>query len=385
MSKANQPNPSHHQPEDYDRGYLSEDTAQQMPIREGLEHLPPAAGNIPSRERSLSASERIDPRKLSGNGKTDSSSEDCTKNIDWHALAHKLRERNRELVKTVVQLEQALTDSQEKLQSQILRTRSGDTLISQQTEELNTSQEQIGHLCHELETARQTAQHQEILLETLSKQLEASQEQVAQLERECALLQEDSEQQAEKLSEAEQQVQELLSRLSRQQRYTLQFKAALDRCLEVPSPNNAIRQQLERATAIASAIPKAKPIQPWSAQLKEDFENSSELDRSSSSQSYVVETIDSFAAELPIDSQIQAQEDYPVNYPVKEIVLPNLDGSKSTSGSREKPENNTHRDREIIDTQSNSPSPAIKPIPDEKKRKSNVEIDLPKFVRHHSS
>ena len=368
MSKANQPNPSPHQPEGYDRGYLSEDTAQQMPIREVLEQLPPAGG-------------RIDTRKLPGNGKTDSSSENCTKNIDWHALAHKLRERNRELVKTVVQLEQALTDSQEKLQSQILRTRSGDTLIAQQTEELNTSQEQIAHLCHELETSRQTAQHQQILIETLSNQLEASQEQVAQLERECALLQEDSEQQTEKLSEAEQQVQELLSRLSRQQRYTLQFKAALDRCLEVPSPNNAIRQQLERATAIASAIPKAKPIQPWSAQLNEDFDNSSELDCSSSSQSYVVETIDSFAAELPIDSQIQAQE----NYPVKEIVLPNLDGSKPTSGSREKPEHNTNRDLEIIDTQSNSPSPAIKPIPDEKKRKSNVEIDLPKFVRHHSS
>ncbi len=97
---------------------------------------------------------------------------------------------SQELLETIEELEQDLAAAQE--------------LITQQAKELNTKEEEISHL------------HQE---------LERSQERVAQLEL---------------------QEQELQTRLLRQQRYSLKFKAALDQCLATPS-----------------LVPKVEPIQPW--------------------------------------------------------------------------------------------------------------------------
>ncbi|MDJ0717400.1 MAG: hypothetical protein QNJ54_24810 [Prochloraceae cyanobacterium] len=283
-------------------------------------------------------------------------------NIDWCAQAHKLRQRNRELLKTVVKLEQTIADSQEKLQSQVLRTRSTDNIVAQQTEQLNASQEQIESLNRELEAARQTAQRQQILIETLSKQLEASQEQVAQLERECALLQEDYNQQTQKVSETREQIHELHSRLQRQQRYTLQYKAALDRYLEVPSPASLL-------------IPKAQPIQPWSAQLNDEPNHSPSSQAPSNTKSSVVEI-----AEPTIEDSQTLEEQ---NDAVKEVVLPKFSDSKY----REQLDQNKSSDRPIIPSESevsNSASPPAEPARKSKKRQPDTDITLPKFIRRSS-
>ena len=284
MSEANTPNPRPLEPDSSpDDGCLSEDVNEQLPISAEVVNLFEQM-SLSNSDNPIAASGTIDAEELPVNHGGDLPQGDFAKNTDWFALACKLRQRNRELIKTVVQLEQALADSQEQLHSQIMRTRSADTLIARQAEELDKTQEQVSNLFHELEASHQAAQRQQILIETISEQLEASQEQVAQLERECTLLQQNYNQQAQKLLETGKQVQELRSRLHRQQRYTLQFKAALEQCLEVPSPTTTISQQLDSKTSSTALIPAIKPIQPWSS-LTDELDYPPETDANGSSAS----------------------------------------------------------------------------------------------------
>ena len=129
------------------------------------------------------------------------------------------------------------------------------------------------------QSRHQAAQRQQILIETLSQQMESSSEQVAQLERECAHIQQRYNEQSFNLSISENTCTELRSRLERQQRYSLQLKAALDKCLEVPYQtelaaeigNAPVGAQLQYNPQNASArlrlLLKPQPIQPWSASL----------------------------------------------------------------------------------------------------------------------
>ncbi|MBV5261036.1 hypothetical protein FLX56_21715 [Synechococcus moorigangaii CMS01] len=177
-------------------------------------------------------------------------------NTDGYVIAHKLRQHNRELVKTVVQLEEALAESQEKLQAHIIRSRSADNLIAQQSEELNASQEQISQLGQALEQAKQNAREYQEMLAELEYKFQASQAQLAKIERECSLLQESYNEQQQKLFAAEQEIKDLQVRLQRQQRFTLQYKSALDECADIPVETNHSNGDV--------SMPKGPQIQPWS-------------------------------------------------------------------------------------------------------------------------
>jgi hypothetical protein len=146
----------------------------------------------------------------------------------------KLLQRNRLLLDHVVQLEQALRGCQEELQLQQARSQSQETLLAQHREMLKVSEDQIERLFSELESSHQASQRQQVLIETLSNQLETSQERVAHLERECALIQQQYNEQSHRMLQAENTCQDLQNRLQRQQRQTLQFKAALEKCLDAP-------------------------------------------------------------------------------------------------------------------------------------------------------
>lgn len=203
---------------------------------------------------------------------TDEETGNFSKDTDWFALARKLRQHNRELIKTVVKLEQALNESQEKLQHHIKKTRSTENLITQQTEELNSNHEQINRLYKELETAHHHEQKRQEQLEELQHQLQASQTQFAELERECAQLQQTHSEQAHQLTEQEQTIRELKTRLFRQQQQALQFKSALDQCLEpgtlpgLEADPEAPRSNNIYLTTANLQIARAKAIQPWSNQ-----------------------------------------------------------------------------------------------------------------------
>ncbi len=249
--------------------------------------------------------------------------------VDWYGEAHKLRQHNRELIKKIVQLEQNIKEDREALESQILRTRTGEVKISQQIEEVEANREQIEYLSREIEKFESLVQRKNILIETISKQLETSQEQIARVERECALIQEEKERQNQNFLETQRKVEELSARLHRQQRYTLEFKAALDQCLEVPAPNNS------------TLIPKVNAIEPWSA--KGDRE------------------------EIPSSEQTES-------IPIKKISLPNL-----------KIKTNTERGEQTYSVESTSSLARdldLSVTKSRKKSQSKTAIDLPKLPRN---
>lgn len=185
---------------------------------------------------------------------------------DWFSLARKLRQRNRDLLKKVASLEQALAEAQEALQAESARCKSADTLNTQHAKELDAAREKISQLYSELETSHQTAQYHSRSVEQLSTQLDAASHRIAELERECAFLQQRCDEQSHQVEAAEQKNCELSARLQRQQRRTLQFKAALDKCLEARAIESA-KSEPRTASALLEGSPTAKtqPIQPWSS------------------------------------------------------------------------------------------------------------------------
>jgi hypothetical protein len=198
---------------------------------------------------------------------------------DLIALIQELNQCNDVLLDRVSQLEESLERSQ-KAQISQANTLSQSTHANQPdsshlSQELIAAQAEITQLSQDLEFAQQTNQRQQILIETLTGQLEGSQERVAQLERECASTQQRYSEQSHQLTQSENVCRDLHARLQRQQRYTLQFKAALEKCLEVPPPSYEAKEQGVEAIADSqdkdaftpqSFLPKAKRIQPWSAQ-----------------------------------------------------------------------------------------------------------------------
>ncbi|MBK4730878.1 hypothetical protein JJD41_13555 [Oxynema sp. CENA135] len=212
------------------------------------------------------------------------------------AVIERLTQDNRELDGRIEQLETVLQECRQSLQQQRSRAISQQNLLEQRNEELQGTREQIAHLGKELETLHQLSEKQQGTIAGLSQQLQRSQERLAQMERECALTQERYNEQSQVLYQTETVCRELRSRLQRQQRHTLQFKAALEKCLDVPGEKAKILEQLQDTSPPeleleepsvdmgdreaspkekgertqeyrpkAPIVPKASPISPWSA------------------------------------------------------------------------------------------------------------------------
>ncbi|MBD2384870.1 hypothetical protein [Cylindrospermum sp. FACHB-282] len=194
------------------------------------------------------------------------------------ALNQELSTANSKLYEQVEQLKNDLTESEKVFQWQKTRFSVTESMLNQQTQELAAAQEQIKSLFQQLETAVQTVQHQEIFIETFKGQLLISQQRLALLERECSLLQSNYSDQSVHLSQSENTCRELRTRLMRQQRQTLQFKAALEKCLDTPvpsydtlddtanHPHDIACGQSRFSRKARSLFPNAQPIKPWSAE-----------------------------------------------------------------------------------------------------------------------
>jgi hypothetical protein len=195
----------------------------------------------------------------------------------------KVQTQNQELRSQVTELEAALLRSQTSLRAEIERweavtlaqsdsSESSESLLAQQNQALSGSQVRLSQLFVELENSHRMAQRQQILVETLTEQLQSSHEQIAQLERECAAVQQRSSENLHQFTQSEQTARDLRSRLHRQQRYTLQFKAALEKCLDVPpaTAQGFVADFLDEALnpVVISPpkvkIPRSQPVQPWS-------------------------------------------------------------------------------------------------------------------------
>ncbi|CDN17192.1 unknown protein [Richelia intracellularis] len=189
-------------------------------------------------------------------------------------LNAKLRKDNDHLYQKVEELKQALANTEEALQLHKKRSSVTESMFNQQTQEVNAAQEQIKTLFADLDKAVQNAERQKSLAENYRAHLELSQQRLAQLERECSVVQANCDEQGHRLLKSENSCRELRTRLMRQQRQTLQFKAALEKCLDAPVPTTDI---LDNGVTEGSALnpncsefastlfPHTQPIQPWSA------------------------------------------------------------------------------------------------------------------------
>lgn len=331
---------------------------------------------------------------------------DFGKDADWFTQARKQRQRNRELIKQVAQLEQALAESQEAVQTQSIRTKSADTLITQQAEELYSTKEQVTRLFKELESAYETTQRQQLLIQTLSEQLETAQQRVTQLEQQERFLQKQEQQQSQRLRQVENTCEELRDRLRYEQRQTQQFKAALKKSgetantpllLEIPASPEPMKASTESPSAPIQAS-KVKSIQPWSSrwdvsQAQEEDSKPAWANKSISSPEPVSEPATQPSSVPWEDSSTQENEGDPMQPPLPtvqplSILSPELNREAPPQPVAEPiaPRTQTPSpspEEVFFASQTNYPSPTIYPLRSTKKRKSLAAIDLPSFPRYN--
>lgn len=196
----------------------------------------------------------------------------ATREVELQTRIRDLNQCNEVLLSRVHQLEEALERSQQALQQEVERSQRATA-----EEKAAAAQSQsVAQLLSELEQSNEALGRQTILAETLSAQLETFQGRNQHLENECALLRRRNAEKAQQLQAAEESCTDLRSRLQRQQRYTLQFKAALEKCLDTPAFKRAAKdieaepsvEPLHPAAAHSGlnlVMPRAEQIQPWSA------------------------------------------------------------------------------------------------------------------------
>lgn len=163
------------------------------------------------------------------------------KDIDWHKLAHKLREHNRKLFKQVFQLEQALIESNQALEEQKEISQRQDLFAAKQAEKINHYQEELDSILQKIEFDEKANLSQTTVVETLTKELETSQKKAEILAAQCTKLLADNDNKNHELQETKQKLQELSIRYKRQQQNLLNPK---------PKDNKKVGSQ---------------PIKAWSA------------------------------------------------------------------------------------------------------------------------
>jgi hypothetical protein len=205
--------------------------------------------------------------------------------LDLSAELAQVKQENLELRDRATQLEQDFTQGQIEWQLETARLlhQVSESTPPEQAQavqmQLTAAQEQLSRLFQELELSHQTAQRQQILVETLTKQLESGQERIAELERDCATTQQRYNEQIQQRLQAEASCRDLRIRLNRQQQHTLQFKVALEKCLEMPAPSSrsttevdlshVLTSPFEPVTAESIGISQNSPVQPWSAPVNQ--------------------------------------------------------------------------------------------------------------------
>lgn len=272
----NQPEEGIHQPQgEADAGWESVTFPGHVPLAAISKPEPSRPEPLQAEAQTSSPeSEGILPAADGGETAASSSPELAPENLVQ--LIQDLNQCNDALLLRVTELEDDLERSQIALQAEIERHQVPASPAGLPFETLpGPVQQQIAQLLSELDIANDGLRRTTIHNETLQGELEASQQRVAQLERECTLLQQRFSEKNTALHQAEETCRDLKARLHRQQRYTLQFKAALEKCLNMsPGAGKAASgvvqgQLLETGSAkdVAQpvAMPRSQQIQPWSA------------------------------------------------------------------------------------------------------------------------
>jgi chromosome segregation ATPase len=279
------------------------------------------------------------------------------RDTNWFEIAHQLEEQNQKLDRTIFLLKQTLEESQANLKQQLERSLVTENTALQQAEELLQTQDQLINVANELETSQLKLQRQQTTIQKLTQQLEFSQQQVTRLEQEYSLLQENCDDKSQKLVSMEKHLSELWSRLHRQQRYTLEYKTALEEFLKT-SATPRQRERLSQFPMITSSIDSETAIEPWStvSQQKESDLSSSERRTNLS---------ESDNSDRPFESDF---EDYLEDPSILEVDIAEVLETSET--------------RIVAVPRENWPSPLITTT---RKSQMEIKVDLPGFLRTRHS
>jgi hypothetical protein len=230
-------------------------------------------------------------------------------------LIQALQECNQDLIERVAELEAELDACQKTLRDQ-------EGVLNQQTQELALAQEQVTRLFGKQELSNQVIQRQQVLVETLTQQWESSQTKMAEMERDCALTQQRYNEQFHELMQTQNTCRDLRSRLHRQQRHTLQFKAALERCLEMQPRWGKHRSQeiLQQPELIidspsASAVNPEPPTSPETEQTRHGLSHVARTLTTAKAlpvQPWSVQSMVQEESIEPLEEIIQIQEENPL-------------------------------------------------------------------------
>lgn len=148
------------------------------------------------------------------------------------AAAEALQRENAQLRQQVDRLEAAVSECRAALELQQMRTQTQQSLYDARSRDLEVACQEAQRLATELTAARDALAQQAAERADWAAQYQQAEGQIANLERSCALLQERCLRQSDQLNQSRSTVQDLRARLDRQQRQTLQLRAALEQCLE---------------------------------------------------------------------------------------------------------------------------------------------------------
>ena len=135
-------------------------------------------------------------------------------------------------------MENLVIEKEEQIQVQALQNQDYSDLLVEQEEIKSALEAEINEYKDYILQQEEIIKTQQDNISQLSQELEKIQQQTARLERECSLLQENYNEEQNKLKQIEAENKDLRIRLQRQQRYNLQYKTALDQFLDTSSISN---------------------------------------------------------------------------------------------------------------------------------------------------
>jgi vacuolar-type H+-ATPase subunit I/STV1 len=200
---------------------------------------------------------------------------------------------------------------------------------------------------------------QQPLVEVIRKRLDTYQQRIAQMEEEHAQVQERYQEKTNQLQQVEHTCQELRSRLHRQQRHALQFKAALEKCLEAEAQQRSTPNADRSSTQfLFSTPPSVQPTSFSPPPQQSDLADTIESVFSRESEESESEPEGSSMANPPADGQARDTQEF-----------------LNSSSSEVYPESPD------VDRESDAPSDADSDSMSPKKRPFLSNLDLPSFPR----
>ncbi|MBE9223165.1 hypothetical protein IQ215_10705 [Cyanobacterium stanieri LEGE 03274] len=318
------------------------------------------------------------------------------RHMDWYAIACKVRVKYEKLKEKVTYLEQSLLGYQKEVEGK-------DKIINEQNRQLDNHGVTLNQLYIKVDDATQQINHQQLLIEKLSQDLKDSQTQRGRIERECSLLQESYNQLQYRIRDRERENQELNVRLQRQQRTTLEYKAALDKYLHSSTDKPKMVSTEKDTIKSWSEISKSKddssisPLSNFTIAPVPNFVNIPLVDdnkkpmedspqvKDNTTQEPVINNIETSSQEvdnLEMEKQEVTQED---NTQIKEdrIVSNNVDISEMQPDKVK--DNNTNEVSQSLEDKiikkNMDLSLGIKP-PKQNHKDQKIIIDLPDFFKN---